>query len=149
MNNKIIIAVVGILVIIFAVYMLMQRMGSDSMSGDSMNKDITQIPKGMEDGDVTVEENGMKEFTISGKNYAYNVQQLNVKKGDTVKITFISEEGTHDWNVDEFNAHTKILSSGKTETIEFVADKIGTFEYYCSVMNHRAQGMVGNLIVTE
>ena len=31
--------------------------------------------------------------------------------------------------------------------VEFTVDKTGTFEYYCSVGQHRANGMVGNLIV--
>jgi plastocyanin len=31
--------------------------------------------------------------------------------------------------------------------IEFVANKKGKFEYYCSVGEHRAMGMKGNLVV--
>ena len=49
--------------------------------------------------------------------------------------------------IDEFNAKTRVLNKGEEETITFVADKAGTFEYYCSVGQHRANGMVGKLIV--
>jgi uncharacterized cupredoxin-like copper-binding protein len=31
--------------------------------------------------------------------------------------------------------------------VQFVADKTGTFEFYCSVGNHRQMGMVGTLVV--
>ena len=55
----------------------------------------------------------------------------------------------HDWKVDEFAVATKILSVGEEETIEFVASKAGTFEYYCSVGSHRANGMKGSLTITE
>jgi plastocyanin len=70
-----------------------------------------------------------------------------VKKGDTVTITFKNSVGFHDWKLDEFKAATAKLAAGKEETVTFVADKTGTFEYYCSVGQHRANGMVGNLIV--
>jgi len=31
--------------------------------------------------------------------------------------------------------------------VTFVADKAGEYEFYCSVGQHRANGMVGKLIV--
>lgn len=89
----------------------------------------------------------VKTFNISGKNFEFSEKEIRVKKGDTVKIVFTSSNGFHDWTVDEFNAKTKQINTGETSEIEFVADKAGTFEYYCSVGNHRKMGMVGNLIV--
>ena len=64
-----------------------------------------------------------------------------------MRIVFKNNKGTHDWVIDEFNARTKTIQSDQTDTIEFIADKLGTFEYYCSVSNHRQMGMVGQLIV--
>ena len=75
------------------------------------------------------------------------MNEIKVKKGDTVRIVIKNEEGVHDWKVDEFNAQTEKLQAGQTETIEFVADKTGVFEYYCSMGTHRQMGMKGNLIV--
>ncbi len=74
---------------------------------------------------------------------------MSVKKGDTVKITFVNSSGLHDLKIDEFNVATKQLAAGKEETVTFVASKTGTFEYYCSVGNHRAMGMKGTLTVSE
>jgi plastocyanin len=88
-----------------------------------------------------------KTFTITGNNYSYDVKEMKVKNGDTVKVIFKNADGFHDWNLDEFNAHTKKIQAGAEETVTFTADKTGTFEYYCSVGNHRAMGMVGKLIV--
>src|SRR3989344_3583974 len=53
----------------------------------------------------------------------------------------------HNFRLDEFGVATKVLKAGESETITFVADKIGEFEYYCSVGTHRAMGMIGKLIV--
>lgn len=88
-----------------------------------------------------------KTFTVSGSNFSYDVKEIKVNKGDKVKIIFKNVEGFHDWNLDEFNAHTPKIQGGNQAEVEFVADKTGTFEYYCSVGSHRQMGMVGNLIV--
>ncbi|MEK7649830.1 MAG: plastocyanin/azurin family copper-binding protein [Patescibacteria group bacterium] len=92
---------------------------------------------------------GVKEFTVTGTNFAFDATALTVKKGDTVRITFKNMEGFHDWKIDEFSAATTQFKSPGEETIEFVADKAGSFEYYCSVGKHRAMGMKGTLTVTE
>lgn len=89
----------------------------------------------------------VKEFTVTGKNFAFLPAAMTVKKGDTVRITFVNESGTHDLVVDGYNARTKIIQGGAKETIEFVADKAGSFEYYCSVGKHREMGMKGTLTV--
>ncbi len=89
----------------------------------------------------------IKTFNISAKNFEYSLKEIKVNKGDTVKIVLSIEGGFHDWVVDEFNARTKKINAGEVDAIQFIADKSGTFEYYCSVGTHRQMGMVGNLIV--
>lgn len=89
----------------------------------------------------------VQEIKVEGSPFKFVPAQIRVKKGDTVKVTFVNKEGFHDFVIDEFDAKTAQLQAGGQETIEFVADKVGTFEYYCSVGNHRTQGMVGKLIV--
>src|SRR3989344_6052704 len=72
---------------------------------------------------------------------------IKVKEGDKVRIEFTSSEGFHDWVLDEFNAATTKVNPGESSSVEFIADKKGTFEYYCSVGKHRANGMKGKFIV--
>ena len=72
---------------------------------------------------------------------------MTVNKGDTLKVTVKNMKGTHSLKIDEFNTSTRILNAGEEQTITFVADKTGTFQYYCSVGNHRAMGMWGTLNV--
>lgn len=90
-----------------------------------------------------------KIFNVSGQNFSFSMKEIRVKKGDRVKIVFQNTGGTHDWVVGEFNARTPITQTGQTAEIEFVADQVGTFEFYCSVGQHRQMGMVGKLIVEE
>ena len=82
-----------------------------------------------------------------GGEFYFDPDQITVNKGDTVKIVFTNEGGTHDWVIDEFDARTPILKTGEQAEIEFVVDQSGSFEYYCSVGDHRERGMVGTLVV--
>ena len=50
---------------------------------------------------------------------------------------------------EESEPATKVIKTGETDTVEFIVDKAGTFEFYCSVGEHRNMGMVGALTVTE
>lgn len=89
----------------------------------------------------------LKEFTVTASNFKFDPSQIQVKKGETVRIVFKNNGGSHDFRLDEFKASTKVIQGGQQETIEFVADKTGQFEYYCSVGNHRQMGMKGTLVV--
>lgn len=98
------------------------------------------------DADVSLDTNA-RTIAVAGVNHAFDVKEIRVKEGDTVTIEFTSTDGFHDWVIDEFNAKTAQVRPGTPTQVTFVADKKGTFEYYCSVGNHRAMGMVGKLIV--
>jgi plastocyanin len=96
---------------------------------------------------AAAEQGAEKEFTVTGSNFSFDPKEIKVKKGDTVKILFKNADGFHDWRVDEFNAATKKIKGGEQDSVQFVAEKAGTFEYYCSVGEHRQMGMKGNLVV--
>lgn len=86
-------------------------------------------------------------FNITGNMYDFSIKKIKVKKGDLVTINFESTEGAHDWVIDEPGARTEIVTPGKKTSVTFIADKVGTFEYYCSVGDHRQKGMKGKFIV--
>lgn len=89
----------------------------------------------------------VKEFTIMGNDFSFKPDLITVKKGDKVKITFENSAGFHDFKIDEYGVATKQAKSPSTEVLEFTVDKVGSFEYYCSVGNHRVKGMKGSLVV--
>jgi hypothetical protein len=39
----------------------------------------------------------------------------------------------HNFNIDQFNVHTRDLGYFESQTISFLANKKGTFEYYCTI----------------
>jgi len=66
--------------------------------------------------------------------------ELLVTNGNLVQIHLINEEkneqsskSLHNLNIDEFNVHTGDLGYFQTNSITFLADKSGTFYYYCSI----------------
>lgn len=93
------------------------------------------------------EASSTRAFVVSGENFSFDVKEIKVKQGDTVKIVFKNLEGFHDLRIDEFNVFTKQIGANQEDTISFVVDRTGVFEYYCSVGQHRAMGMVGKLVV--
>lgn len=133
--------------------------GSDSPTeemGDTMQAEDDSMmmeDDADEDGDAEDEDSAMEAlepdvtFDITGTNFEFSEKEMRVNEGDVVKVVFTSESGFHDWVVDEFDAATEQVQTGNATEVIFTADKAGEYEYYCSVGQHRAQGMVGTLIV--
>lgn len=87
------------------------------------------------------------EKTADGKmSPHFSLSEMRVKKGDRVRITITNTAGTHDFSLDEFGIR-KETPLNEPVIVEFVADKAGSFEYYCSKFNHRALGQRGTLVV--
>ena len=106
---------------------------------------------GCQDAAPVNDANGDAEVVVevTASNYAFEPEIITVEKGQIVRIELTITEGTHDMVVDEFNAATSAAGAGSTVAVEFEASQSGDFEYYCSVGNHRALGMVGTLIVED
>ena len=121
---------------------------SNETEATDTEADSTTIETDTEiDAEINVLGSETKVFEIGGTNFAFDVTEMKVKEGDTVTINFVSNDGFHDWVVDEFDAATDQVRPGTPTSVTFVADKAGTYQYYCSVGQHRANGMVGTLIV--
>ncbi len=122
-------------------------MGSANADG-SVNAESAQI-RPVAPAPVTKKSTSANEksFTVTGENFTFAPSTMTVKKGDAVAIIFKNVEGFHDFRIDEFNVATQKIGVGQEETVRFTADKTGTFEYYCSIGQHRAMGMKGTLVV--
>lgn len=73
---------------------------------------------------------------------------IRVSRGDTVEVSFASS-GNHDWTLVYLeNGSERIWAmAGPGQTTSFAADRVGEFDYFCSVGTHRQQGMKGKFIV--
>jgi plastocyanin len=161
-NTGLIAAIVAVVIVllgaVFVIKGMMSSSGTASQTEDNtatMQPETTSSPgegamassSATEDSSSSATQAGEKDFTVSGSSYKFEPATLTAFKGDKVKITFKNSGGNHDFVIDEYNVRTKIIPSGQEATVEFTADKTGTFDYYCSVANHRAMGMQGTLTV--
>ena len=135
------ISIVVLLVLIFGGIMLFKNQSTAPA-------EIDVTTEASEDTQVSEEASEVKEFVVTTDNFSFAPSTMTVNVGDTVRIVVKNDFGMHDLVIDEFaGAKTSILSAGQEEVITFVADKAGSFEYYCSVGTHRQMGMVGTLTV--
>jgi cytochrome c oxidase subunit II len=149
MNKNTIIAIVIVLaIILIGAFLFMDKPTSNDQTNNSNNttpQTPVVSPEATSTPQATVGQ--VKSFTVTSSSFKFSPAEMRVKKGDRVKITLNNTQGFHDLTIDEFNVATKQINGVGTDVVEFVANKTGTFEYYCSVGNHRQMGMVGKLIV--
>ena len=89
-----------------------------------------------------------QESTRQGKRTLSNGvidSSIHLQKGTVVALHFINEDkdtGTQmDLNIDAFNVHTNKLSYFQAQTINFLADKEGTYSYY-SILHPEMKGTI-------
>ena len=81
-----------------------------------------------------VETGDVKEVTIDMYNFGFEQTGDDIVVGDTVKLTVKSTSGIHGINIPKLGVSVEPLSPGQSKTVEFVAEKSGSFDYYCNIM---------------
>ncbi|PIS10502.1 MAG: cytochrome C oxidase subunit II, partial [Bdellovibrio sp. CG10_big_fil_rev_8_21_14_0_10_47_8] len=71
---------------------------------------------------------------------------IKAKVGDEILLNISNIDIVHAFDIDELGIH-EILPAGNVAVVKFVAEKAGTFEFYCQVPGHIEAGMKGILIV--
>jgi plastocyanin len=76
--------------------------------------------------------------TSGGRNslpIGYNSPTITLKHGELESIHLINEDTSskHNLNIDAFNVHTNNLGYFQSQTITFIANKMGSFPYYCTI----------------
>jgi len=142
MNKKnitpILVSIIGILIVV-AVVMISQR----NMPKNVVTNNPSQT--------APAKEFTFTSFTVvkDGKYFPqFSTKEITVKKGDLVRLKITNTGGAHDFKIDEFNVYTD-TPLNQEMTVEFTADKVGSFVYYCTKPGHRANGHWGTLTVTE
>lgn len=153
MNKKFIILSVIIIIAIIAFFVSSKSPAPNKIptpiinqGGVTMGQTSTSTLE-LNSGINAVESFATQEFTITAGNFKFTPSNIRVKKGTAINITLNNTEGFHDLKIDEFEVATNKLSAGESDVITFVANKTGSFEYYCSIGNHRQLGMKGMIVV--
>ena len=75
---------------------------------------------------------GVVEFNMIAKQWEFDPGTITVSRGDKVILHIKSVDVTHGFALPDFGI-SQILEPGKEVTIEFIADKKGTFTFFCNV----------------
>lgn len=88
-----------------------------------------------------------RELTITARDFHFSPNRLEVNQNDLVKLTVRSEDVAYSLNIDEYRLSRRIPAMGST-TVEFRADRAGTFPFYSNMTNDpRHADMRGELVV--
>ena len=92
--------------------------------------------------------------SAGGGQFAYNLDTITVGKGTCVTLKFKNVDTIfHDFKVDNttdfagFDINVEAETTGEITIL--MPDVVKDFEFYCSVLGHRAAGMTGTLKVVE
>lgn len=87
-------------------------------------------------------------IVVEGSEFKFDPSSITVEKGEKINLVFKNiGKFPHNFVVDELGITSKTINGGEEDSVEFVVEKSGTFSMYCSVGNHRQQGMEGEVIV--
>jgi cytochrome c oxidase subunit 2 len=98
-------------------------------------------------GSAQAPQPGVSEFELPAVKYNFAPNVIRVKKGDRVKLVITAEDREHGFKLAAFHIDQR-LPKGEAVTVEFTADRAGTFPFECSVfcgLGHKK--MTGQLIV--
>jgi plastocyanin len=90
------------------------------------------------------------EINLAMENYTFSEKEITAKAGSTITVKLTSKDGMHDFVIDELMVKSKALADGQAQDVEIKipADAGGkTYEFYCSIGQHRKMGMIGKLII--
>ena len=88
-----------------------------------------------------------KEITIRPTSFAIDPKIIRVHTGDTVRLHIETKDVAYGVYLPEFGINT-LLTDDNTQSIEFVADKPGTYGIFClTFCGDETQNLEGTLVV--
>jgi len=87
------------------------------------------------------------EIQMTAVKYEFKPNAIRIKKGDRVKLAITATDRDHGFKIEAFHIDRK-LPKGEPVTVEFTADRSGTFPFQCSQFCGLGHGkMKGELTV--
>ncbi len=89
----------------------------------------------------------VREIEVTAKQWEFTPNPIKVKFGERVRLKIKSIDVTHGFALPDFGIN-EVLNPEQEVVVEFVANKRGTFDFFCSVQCGQGHaGMRGQLVV--
>jgi len=154
MKNKsaLLVSLAVVMIVVAGIVILLENLSDLSISGENTNNGGSQnsgevIADEGDSGNFGGSGESIKEFNIVANDFEFNPGIIMVNEGDTVVLHIESGDTEHGIAIPEFEV-SQTLPLGETTDVEFVADKKGTYTFFCNVYcgsGHR--DMKGTLVV--
>lgn len=90
----------------------------------------------------------VRTFDIVASGFRFNPATITVAQGERVRLHLRSSDRSHSFAIKAFRVKTMIPKGGGSVTVEFVADRAGTFDFTCAeYCGTGHSGMKGKLVV--
>jgi heme/copper-type cytochrome/quinol oxidase subunit 2 len=94
------------------------------------------------------QDEAIRTIDVVGSNFKFEPATISVTEGDRVRLRVRSADRPHSFAIKAFHVKALIAKPGETVSLEFVADKAGTFEFACAEYCGTGHaGMKGTLVV--
>ncbi len=98
-------------------------------------------------GFLARQEAGQTSWSVKARKYAFEPGRIEVREGDLVQIVLSSEDIPHSFTIDAYRI-SKQARPGHAVRFEFLADRPGSFPYYCDLKaDDGCRRMRGELVV--
>lgn len=77
-------------------------------------------------------ENGIRIIKVNASRYKFEPDPIVVKSGEKVRLLITATDVSHGLIIPDFKANL-VVDAKKTGSVEFIADKKGSFHAHCSV----------------
>lgn len=139
MSIRSLLGIVGISIILTACSLIPPPTGENPSTVPTSNT-VAPTPAKLSSGTV-------KEFTMTASQWKFDPATIMVSQGNTVRLHIKDTDVEHGFRLNAFNINQDLLP-GSTTTVEFVANKTGTFPFSCSVACGPGHpNMTGTLVV--
>lgn len=87
-----------------------------------------------------------RDVAVTAQDFRFSPDKIEVTQDDLVRITVTSRDVAYSITIDEYRLSRRVPAGGST-TLEFRADRTGTFTFYSNMSDARHESARGALVV--
>jgi plastocyanin len=168
MQNKNLL-LIGAFVVLAAVLLFLYGNGATDVGNSQEQAEettLTDSPESMTDGNTTGDDtlendsatgdamtnDESVDFTLELSNFKFEPTMIQASAGETIRIKLVNTGGFHDFVIDELDVASEQINTGDETIVEVTIPanpSQDTYEFYCSIADHKELGMVGVLKIVE